>query len=276
MKINIKLLNIISDNVEKYIITKISFNNFGIIKENELINIQQKVLTKFNQLIDQNIIASIRSAYMKEFIIKHHHRLNKYSSYILDNYKSTDILELSSKLSLSPMTIIRFVFDKIYKQKLKQLINNNLLNSYDRSQYDIATQNDIFANLDQINLSIESFKFEKLIEAYLINNNIRYQTQEDLSQEQIKKYGHAINTPDFLIVSEFIINNHKINWIDAKNFYGSNNKFVIDKITKQIRKYIKEYGTGCIIFNHGFNSKLKFEHVIILDYQSLINSNIKN
>jgi hypothetical protein len=49
-------------------------------------NIQNKVFNRFNQLIDLNIIASIRSAYMKESIIKYHHRLNKYSIYILNNY----------------------------------------------------------------------------------------------------------------------------------------------------------------------------------------------
>ena len=113
MKINIKLLNIIIDNIERYIITKISFNNFGKMHQNELINIQNKILNKYNQLIDLNIICSIRSTSMKESIIKHHHRLLKYSTYIYNEYKSTNILELSSKLKLSPMTIIRFVFDKL-------------------------------------------------------------------------------------------------------------------------------------------------------------------
>jgi len=266
IKINKKLLNIISDNIEKYIITKIAFNNFGKLSEDELIIIQNKVLNKFNILIDLNIITSIRSSYIKESIIKHHHRLLKYSSFILDKYKSTNILELSHKLSLSPITIIKFVFEKLYKQGLKHLINNNILTTYDKIQYDIASNNDIFVCIDQTNLSLESFKFEKLIETYLISKKIQYKTQEELSQEQIKKYGHSINTPDFLICSNLIINNHKINWIDAKNFYGSNNKFVKNKITKQIYKYIKEYDSGCIIFNYGFNSKLKFDDVIILHY----------
>ena len=83
------------------------------------------------------------------------------------------------------------------------------------------------------------------------------------------KFGKAINTPDFLITSEFIINNKKINWIDAKNFYGSNIEFIISKIKKQIKKYLESYGSGCLIFNYGFNSNLLFQDVIILDYESL-------
>ena len=37
----------------------------------------------------------------------------------------------------------------------------------------------------------------------------------------MKKYNKAINTPDFLILSNLEINGIKINWIDAKNFYGA-------------------------------------------------------
>jgi hypothetical protein len=273
MNINIKLLNIIPDNIEKYVVSKILFNNFGKILDSDLIIIQKKILKRYNKSINKHIIGSIKSTYMKESIMKHHHRLFKYSNYILNNYKLNNILILSKKFNLSPMTIIRFVLEKSYGKKLKQLIDNNLLESYDKTQYEIASQNDIYANLDQINVSIESLRFEKLIEDYLIKNNIKYYTQEDLTIEQTKKYGHAINTPDFLIKSDLTINNHKINWIDAKNFYGSNNKFIISKINKQIIKYINKYGSGCIIFNHGFNSKLKFSDVLILDYQSLIEKN---
>ena len=98
-----------------------------------------------------------------------------------------------------------------------------------------------------------------------------YKTQEQLTQEQKIKFGKATNTPDFLITSELIINSKKVNWIDAKNFYGSNIEFVISKIIKQIKKYLESYGSGCLIFNHGFNSELKFQDVLILDYDSLKN-----
>ena len=62
----------------------------------------------------------------------------------------------------------------------------------------------------------------------------------------------------------------EIKWIDAKNFYGSDIEFIVLKIKKQIKKYLESYGSGCIIFNYGFNSKLSFQDVLILDYDSLI------
>ena len=42
------------------------------------------------------------------------------------------------------------------------------------------------------------------------------------------------------------------------------------EINKQIQKYLDSYGPGCIIFNHGFNSKISFHNVLLLDYDCLL------
>lgn len=207
---------------------------------------------------------------MKNYIIKNHYILNKNSKYILENYPNEGVLKLSTKFNLSPMTIIRFILNHNYDLKLKELIMLNKLTTYDQTQFKLAEQNDIYVTLNQTDQSEQSILFEKKIEEFLIKNNVEYKTQEQLTQEQMTKFGKAINTPDFLIISEFIINSKKINWIDAKNFYGSNIDFIISKIKKQIKKYLESYGSGCLIFNHGFNSELSFHNVLILDYDSII------
>ena len=61
----------------------------------------------------------------------------------------------------------------------------------------------------------------------------------------------------------------EIKWIDAKNFYGANVKFVYEKIKDQTKKYINNYGNGLIIFSHGYSDNLqkklseniKFAHI---------------
>ncbi len=269
MKIKIKLKNIVPDYIEKYVCTKIRLDSFGTTPESELLKIQQSINNKFNYNIHLQIINSIKSTYIKESIMKHHHRLKKYSKHIIDSYLKVSILDLSIKFNLSPMTLLRFILEQKYNEKLKILVANNKLNPTDKEQFKIASSNDIYANIDQLDQSIESIRFEKLIEEYLMKNNIKYLTQEELTIKQIKKYGKSISTPDFEIKSELYINDHRVNWIDAKNFYGSNNKFQKSKINKQINKYIVNYGDGCIIYNHGFNSKLIFDKVLILDYESL-------
>ena len=271
-KININIKNIIPDEIEKIIIKKINKNPpdcYGKITDNELDNINKNIFDNYKININKHIIASIKSSYMKNVIIKNHYNLNKNSKLILYDYPNYGILYLSTKYNLSPMTIIRFIFDQLYHKKIKELLLNNKLSSFDKEQYYIAEQNDIYVTLNQNDQSEQSIIFEKQIEQFLIKNSIDYKTQDQLTQEQIIKYGKAINTPDFLITSELIINSKKVNWIDAKNFYGCNINFIITKINKQIQKYLENYGSGCIIFNHGFNSKINFNNVLLLDYDSL-------
>jgi hypothetical protein len=271
-KININIKNIIPDEIEKFIIKKINKNapeSYGKITDSELDNIEKQVFQTFKFYINKHIIASIKSGYMKNYIIKNYFNLNKNSKDILEGYKKDGVLKLSSKFNLSPMTLVRYVFDNLYHKKLKELLKTNKLSSYDQEQFQLAEQNDIYVTLDQVEVSEQSIKFEKLIEEFLIKNNVEYKTQEQLTLEQKEKYGKVTITPDFLITSELIINSKKVNWIDAKNFYGSNIEFVVSKIKKQIQKYLDTYGSGCLIFNHGFNSELKFQNVLILDYDSL-------
>lgn len=272
-KININIKNIISDEIEKFIINKINKNAptcYGNITDSELDQVHKVVFDNYKININKHIIASIKSAYIKNYIIKNHFILNKNSKSILNDYQKDGVLKLSAKFNLSPMTIIRYVFDHIYHKKLKELLSLNKLSTFDQEQYKLADQNDIYVTLNQVDQSDQSILFEKQIEEFLIKNNVEYKTQEQLTHEQKIKFGKAINTPDFLITSEFIINSKKINWIDAKNFYGSDIEFIVSKIKKQIKKYLESYGSGCIIFNYGFNSELSFQNVLILDYESLI------
>lgn len=272
-KININIKNIIPNEIEKFIIKNINKNPpecYGQITDSELKKIGKQVLNTYKLNINKHIIASIKSGYMKNYIIKNHSTLKKKSQLILNDYPKESVLNLSTKFNLSPMTIIRFVFDHIYHKKLKELISSKKLSSYDQEQFNLAEQNDTYVTLNQVDQGEESIKFEKQIEEFLIKNKVDYKTQEQLTQEQKIKYGQAINTPDFLITSELIINSKKINWIDAKNFYGSNIDFIVSKIKKQIKKYLESYGSGCLIFNHGFNSELKFQDVLILDYDSIV------
>ena len=103
----------------------------------------------------------------------------------------------------------------------------------------------------------------------MIKNKVSFKTQDQLVKEQTEQYGRPIITPDFLILSDLEINGQKIKWIDAKNFYGANTILIRKSINKQSYKYIKEYGTGTIIFSLGFSDALKFDNTLLLDYQSI-------
>jgi hypothetical protein len=272
-KININIKNIIPDEIEKFIIKNIDKKPpycYSKISDSELNQVNEKILKVYNININKHIIASIKSTFMKSFIIKNYYNLEKNSKLILQNYSKDGILKLSEKYNLSPMTITRFIFDQLFHKKLKDLLLCDKLSSFDREQFKIAEENDIYVTLNQTGQMEKAILFENKIEDFLIKNLVTYTSQGQLIIEQTKKFGKAINTPDFLITSELIINSKKVNWIDAKNFYGCNIHFMISKINKQIKKYLNTYGSGCIIFNYGFNSKISFPNVLILDYESMI------
>lgn len=252
---------------------------FVIIKGNykELNEKYLNVLSKYlkNKNINIKTVLSMRSSHMAYKIMKSNtYLINNIDKFVKLYNQGIGISELSKKYDLSPMSLLRNIFYKTKnysKEEIKKLFlfPNNKLSNFDVEQIDYAKKNDIFNKLDQTKQKEDSEKFELLVERFLINNNVKYKTQNMLEKEQMKKYGKSVNTPDFLILSDLKINNKQINWIDAKNFYGANTYLLKKKIKKQTRKYIKNFGYGCIIFSLNFSEKLEFNGILLIDYQNI-------
>lgn len=274
----------INSNIEKYIINNVktqynSMNLFVPFNDKSCNNLISHVNKQFNNKISCNLINSIKSAFVKQTIVKYNYRLEKNAKFIknvyseseeLFNYKKkfkNPIELISEKYILSPLNIVRFILKNKYKKKFSK-INKIELSKFDSQMLEYSIKHDEYALIDGSKIEKEAILFEKDIEKILIKHKIKYKTQEDLAKEQIKKFGKPINTPDFLILSDLYINNIKINWIDAKKFYGSCVSFVEKRIEHQTEKYLSEYGSGSIVFNLSFNENLKFNNILLLDYNS--------
>ena len=261
----------IPDKIEKYIIkllNKKPYECYSKITNNELNSIYDEISNLFNNKnITKNIILSIRASYVKNHMIINHKNIYSNKKKIIVDYNNNfNILQISKKYDVSPLNLLRLIFDIKYSKKLTYIIKHkNILNDYDTVQLELAIENDIYALIDNSLILTESINYELDIQKFLDKNNIKYKTQDQLVEEQIKLYGHPICTPDFLIINELFINNIKINWIDAKNYYGANISFIKNSINKQILKYNKNYGNGCIIFKLGFNDSLKFNDTLLLN-----------
>lgn len=277
-----KTINIkkIPNEIEKLIIKNINFSSPNCYKKpsNEDIKNYNNLflLDKIKRYpIDLNTILSIRSSHVKEKIIKNHHKLVENIKSIIDDYNNNnDILYISKKYDGSPLNLLRLIFSEKYDISSKNLLKNPLLlDKHDRKELNIAIENDDYGLINQDNILKESELFEKEIENILIRNNIEYKTQKELVEEQKNKFGNAICTPDFLIESKLVINNFSINWIDAKNFYGSNTSFIKKGIAKQTNKYIEAFGGGAIIFKYGFNEELEkiTDRILFIDYNAFKN-----
>ena len=283
MMLTIKITPMNND-VEKYIIDKIkiqsrSINFFSKFNDKLCDNIATVVKKKFNYNISCSIINSIKSAYVKSKIIKNNFKLDennkKIKNFYIDNEKlfnnkhnyKNPILFLSEKYTLSPLNIMRFIAKKKYLKKLGK-IDKIEFSNFDKKMIDYSIKHDEYALIDGNKIMKDAIEFEKDIEKLLIKLGVKFKTQDQLSEEQIKKFGKAVNTPDFLILSDFYINDVKINWIDAKKFYGSCIKFVEEKINLKKKKYISDFGSGSIIFNLGFNKNLHYNNILLVDYES--------
>jgi hypothetical protein len=267
--------NKLPNNIEKYILKSLNFKppgSYSRMSDSEILHIQQKIKDKYNWNIIQNIIVCIKTQYMQSYIVQNHYKIKSHFYQIYQLYEQmTNIIELCTKYDLSPMTILRPILEKKYKTKFTHLLSEpKMLTPFDISQIDIATKSDTFNQIDQTQSALASANFELDIEDKLKSAKINYQTQADLTIEQKIIFGKAVNTPDFYIRSDLMINNIKINWIDAKNFYGANVQFLKKKINKQIQKYIQKYGSGCIIFKYGANEKINFDNVLVIGFDDFI------
>jgi hypothetical protein len=270
-------INPLDSNVEKFVKKNLNLippESYAKMNTGELDKLYIQVINSFAETKTKNftkeIILSIRATQMRTHMILHHKNLTINKNKIITDYNNgINILELSKKYDGSPLNLLRIIFQSKYNTKLTKLIKHTkLLSKHDSTQLNIAINNDAYALVNQDEVLKKADEFEKSIEIILKKLKIKYKTQKELAVEQTKESDKPSNTPDFLILDDLYINGKKINWIDAKNFYGSNSKFIKLKIIKQTKKYIDKWGFGSIIFNLGFCSDLSFESILLIDYDS--------
>lgn len=246
--------------------------NYKKLNESQIEKIRMYILNKPNLTLDD--VLSMRSSYMNMKIFENNNKLLKNIKKLKKFYlKGISIKELSKVHDFSPISMLKNIFYKlgVSKNKVKDYFNKvGNISEFDLEQINFALNNDIFNKVDQSEQIENSENFEEKVKNFLLSKNISFKTQDELREEQIIKYGKPINTPDFLILSNLVINGKKINWIDAKNFYGANTFLIRKKIKKQVQKYIDDYGYGCILFSLNFSEKLNFDNVLLLSSMSLI------
>ena len=269
-------------NLLKYLIYE---GNYNYLSESDEIILKNKII-KYNKLynLDMNIklLYSIRSAYMSEKMMRNNNNLIRKSRILLEKFNDgMDILQISKKYDFAPVLVLKQLLYKLKfsKKQIRDMFHSYIQNNLKelRKKYDdriiqqipLAIDNDKFNRIDQTEIMVNSENFEIILGKYLTSKGITFKTQETLVKEQMIEFGRPVCTPDFLIESELIINNKTIKWIDAKNFYGANTEIINRSIKKQTKKYIDNYGFGCIVFSLNYSDKLTFENVMLLDYNEL-------
>lgn len=250
--------------VEREIVKKVMIKGmYGEMDSGMKDKIVTHIKNRYRITITTAVVDSIRSAYTKDKIIFRHNKLKRLANKLYGSFqKGSSIVDLSMRYDFPPMSIVRqFLLLKNNKKMVKDLLRNpdKINDKKLRDEVKRIDENnlDIYVRIDQSNTHELSEQFEIKLGEFLTKHNIRFRTQEELSEEQIKKHGKAINTPDFLLMDDVKLNGHSIRWIDAKNFFGSNSWHTKESIKRQTRKYIDRWGKGAIIFSLGYSAQLK-------------------
>ena len=121
-------------------------------------------------------------------------------------------------------------------------------------------------------------KCEQDIADYLKSQNIGFFTQNDLTKLHEDAKVRCRVTPDFLLHGKVIINNKPVRWLEVKNYYGSNCKYIPiwlkNQAVDQARKYTEAFGPGAILFKYGCSAEMRelfSNDVLILDSSPIMN-----
>ena len=133
-------------------------------------------------------------------------------------------------------------------------------------EFDAAEEADRVSNVDQSEThAIRADAFETILADWFEEQGVRLRRQPELVKEQSAEIGRPKLTPDILFLDHVEINGQPVAWIDAKHFYGADAGFQRKKMLKQMMRYINEWGSGAIVFRHGFSENLYMAGVTMLD-----------
>ena len=217
---------------------------------------------------------SLRSAILQEKSVKTFSRLQREAPRIRKMYdEGQSVVELSQRLDFPPMNLFRAILmaKGWSKKKIKESLRSPSkgLNKRDYEEFKKAEIADRVSNVDQQETHERADLFEEVLCDFFEEKGVRFRIQKEMVDEQMKEHGRPVRTPDLLLLDHVTINGKPIAWIDAKHYYGASVDFQRRKTTKQMKRYIEEWGMGAIVFRHGFSEKLYIPGTILLDSLSL-------
>ena len=251
---------------EKVAAEVVQRGHFGWLEDDRVEEIATFVDSE-NMTLDQAL--SLRSALLQQKTVYSHGRLKSKSRELAKHYRAgTSIIELSQRYDFPPMNIFRVVLEAMgwSKKKIKESLREpSSMKSREREEVEAAEAADRVSNVDQSEVQVRADLFEDILADWFEEKGVRLRRQPEMVKQQMADHGRPIRTPDLLFLDHVYINGEPIAWIDAKHFYGADVDFQRKKMRKQMNRYIDEWGSGAIVFRHGFSENLYMPGVLMLD-----------
>ena len=216
---------------------------------------------------------SLRSALLQQKTVYGHRVMQNRGRQIHRDYRQgMGVVELSKKYDFPPMNIFRQILSEKgwSKSKIKEYVRApSRFSERERKEFEAAEEADTVSNVDQSETHLRADVFENILADWFEEQGVRLRRQPELVKEQSVEIGRPKVTPDILFLDHVEINGQPVAWIDAKHFYGADVGFQRKKMQKQMMRYINEWGSGAIVFRHGFSENLYMAGVTMLDASPL-------
>ena len=251
----------------KFVIKK---GEFGWLEDSRVDEIGQFVDGK-NMTLDQAL--SLRSALLQQKTVYSHGRLKSRAKALFRLYnEGVSVVDLSKRFDFPPMNIFRIILaeKRWSKSRIKECLRDpSKMKKREREEFEKAEAADRVSNVDQSETHSRADLFEEVLADWFESRGVKIRRQNEMVAEQRLEHGRPINTPDILFLDHVEINGQPVAWIDAKHFYGADVSFQRKKMTKQMSRYIDEWGSGAVVYRHGFSENLFIPGCLMLDAENL-------
>ena len=225
------------------------------------------IVANHNMTLDQAL--SLRSALMQQKTVYGHGRLRSRAKDMLRLYKEgASVVDISQRFDGPPMNVFRLILAEMRwsKTKIKESLREpSRLKERERKEFETAEAADRVSNVDQGEAQEKADLFEDILADWFEEQGVRLRRQPEMVKEQKQELGRPVRTPDILFLDHVYINERPVAWIDAKHFYGADVEFQRKKMAKQMDRYIEEWGSGGVVYRHGFSENLFMPGCTLLD-----------
>ncbi|MAM35552.1 MAG: hypothetical protein CL988_00105 [Euryarchaeota archaeon] len=239
---------------------------FGWLDDERVDEIAE-IAKNYNMTLEQAL--SLRSALLQQKTVYGHGRLRSQSKNMLRLYnEGVSVVDLSKRFDFPPMNIFRIVLAEMRwsKSKIKEHLRQpSRLSDRERTEFEAAEAADRVSNVDQGESQERADLFEDILADWFEQQGVRIRRQPEMVKEQKQDLGRPVRTPDILFLDHVEINGKPVAWIDAKHFYGADVDFQRKKMAKQMARYIEEWGSGAVVYRHGFSANLFMPGCLLLD-----------
>lgn len=261
--------------------------SFGEIDSAELRELMKRARVGGLDLLQAQ---SIRRHAIRQYNITNTHKIEHHIAQIAEAYdQGESILNISEKLKLSPYIIFRhlmfYLQSKGQRSEVKDKLNllslgkaraEDILDPRDAEQFLSVREFDFESIAVQLKIADVSQRRESNFIEFLRDElGISLKTQQQLFDEASKQEKLPV-TPDALFTSPVKINGEEARWIDFKSYCGTPIPFLARNVKLQYDKYLKTFGPGFMVYEHGFVEPVSFPSVSARALRDIIENGVRH